>query len=212
MLKKSVLLVMTLFLIGNAAGQNAKVLEFEVGYLKPKDIKGGMIYSGKYGLVVDERVDISLGVDFFHSSYTEEATVEYGEQGQVGYDTKIRSLDYSAMLLPLSLNATVRFPVQPPLSFYAGAGFTYQFLFNKVTNYQDDKKETQKFHGTGWIFRGGIEYNLGSKSSLIVETFYDLGKVKRNLDESIDGLPRWDEVDLGGFGFRGGLKMELSRY
>ena len=212
MLKKSVLLAMALFLVGNVLGQNAKVLEFEVGYLKPKDIKGGMVYSGKYGLVVDERVDISFGVDLFHSSYSEETTVGYGQEGQAGYTTKTLALDYSALLLPLSLNATVRFPLQPPLAFYGGAGFTYQFLFNKVTNYADDKKETQKFHGTGWIFRGGIEYGLGSKSSLIAEAFYDLGKVKRNLDETTDGLPRWAEVDLGGFGFRGGLKMELSRY
>jgi opacity protein-like surface antigen len=212
MLRKSILLVMVLCLSGIVLGQSAKVLEFEVGFLKPKDIKRGMIYSAKYGLVVDERVDISFGVDLFHSSYSEEATVEYGEQGQVGYETKTLALDYSALLLPLSLNATARFPLQPPLSLYAGAGFSYQFLFNKVTNYEDDKKETQKFHGMGWIFRGGVEYGLGSKSSLIVETFYDLGKVKRNLDESTDGLPRWDEVNLGGFGFRAGLKMELSRY
>jgi len=203
---------MVLVLGGRVLAQNAKVLEFEVGYLNPKDIKGGMIYSGKYGLVVDERVDISLGLDFFHSSYTEETTVEFGETGRVGYETRVRALDYSAYLLPLSINATVRFPLEPPLGLFAGAGFAYQFLFSKVKNYQEDLSETQRFRGTGWIFRGGIEYSLGSRSSLIAEAFYDLGKVSRNLDKTPDGLPRWDEVNLGGFGFRGGLKVELYRY
>ena len=198
-----------LFSVGLVFGQNAKVLEFEVGYLNPKDIKGGMIYSGKYGIVVDERVDLSLGLDFFHSTYTKESTVGYGEIGQSNYTTQVLELEQTAYLLPISLNATVRFPVQPPLNVFAGAGFSYQFLFNKVNNLADDVKKTLTFRGTGWIFRGGVEYNLGSKSSLLVELFYDLAKVSRDLDDSVNGLPTYDEVDLGGIGFRAGLKMEI---
>lgn len=209
--KKIAIVLLVCFSAGLVFGQNAKVLEFEVGYLNPKDVEGGMIYSGKYGIVVDERVDLSLGLDFFHSSYTQESTVgdEVVVNGQVTSTTKQLELEQSAYLLPISLNATVRFPVQPPLNVFAGAGFSYQMLFNKINNLEDDVSKTLTFRGTGWIFRGGVEYNLGSKSSLLLELFYDLATVSRDLGESELGLPTYDEVDLGGIGFRAGLKMEI---
>lgn len=210
MLKRTVLLVLILGFAGISLAQNDNVLEFHVGYLNPKGVEGGMIYSGKYGIVVDERVDISLGVDFFHSSYTKDETVTLPvATGQTQAQEVMRSIENKAFLIPISLNAKVIFPLQPPVNAYAGAGFSYQMLFNKVENYEDDVSETQRYGGTGWIFRGGIEYELGSRSSLLIEAFYDLAKVSRNLDDSTDGLPRREEVNLGGVGFRAGLRMML---
>lgn len=210
MLKRTVLFILVLGFAGMSFAQNDNVLEFQIGHFNPKDVEGGMIYSGKYGVVVDERVDISLGVDFFHSSYTKDETVTLPQStGQTQSQEVVRAIENTAYLIPISLNAKVIFPMTPPVNAYAGAGFSYQMLFNKVENFEEDVSETQRYGGTGWIFRGGIEYDLGSRSSLLLEAFYDLAKVSRDLDDSTDGLPRWDEVNLGGFGFRAGLRMLL---
>ena len=36
-----------------------------------------------------------------------------------------------------------------------------------------------------------------------------MGKTKRNVDETVKGLPVWDEVDISGLGIRAGLRLEF---
>ena len=59
------------------------------------------------------------------------------------------------------------------------------------------------------MVRAGIEYNIGSRSSVLIEALYNIGKAKRNVNETVAGLPVWDEVDLTGLGFRAGLRLEF---
>lgn len=201
-------MLVVLFAGFSFASQNAKVLEFEIGRLSPGDVDGGMIYSGKYGIVVDERVDISLGLSYFNSTTTETATLAKGSEAGATVETKTLEYEQTTALLPISANATVRFPIQPPLNLFAGAGFSYQFAFNKFKNYEEKVEEKLNLRGTGWIFRGGVEYNLGSKSSLLLEMFYNLAKLKKNENDD-EWQPTWKEQDLSGVGFRAGLKLEI---
>ncbi len=206
--KKMMIALFLMLFTGFAFSQNAKVLEFEIGRLSPGDVESGMIYTGKYGIVVDERVDISLGISYFNSSGTETRTLEKGSVGDVGYETKTLDYEQTTALLPISANATVRFPLQPPLNLFAGAGFSYQFAFNTFKNYDEKIEEKLNLRGTGWIFRGGVEYNLGSKSSLLMEMFYNLANLKKN-ENNDEWQPVWKEQDLSGAGFRAGLKLEI---
>jgi hypothetical protein len=56
--------------------------------------------------------------------------------------------------------------------------------------------------------RAGIEYKLGSRSSIIGEGFYNSCKAKGDR-KKINGMPSWQEVDLSGFGFKVGVRVEL---
>jgi len=87
-----------------------------------------------------------------------------------------------------------------------GGSLTYQFLFNTEHNFEENIKEKRNYSGFGWMARAGIEYNIGSRSSLLIEAFYNSCKVKGNKEKK-QGLPVWDEVDVSGLGFRAGVRL-----
>ena len=208
-LKKIVVPICILIAAGSITAQNMKSLEFQVGSFNPKDTPAGIIWDVKYGIAVDEAVDIHLGVAWFHKSYEEVSTVAVGEtESGVETTTKEAALEYTTNLLPITASATIHLPMNSPLGIYFGAGLSWQFLFNKENNYDDEISETRTYNGGGWNARVGAEYELGSKSSLIAEMFYNNCKVKGNKDKK-EGLPVWDEVDVTGLGFKIGLRVEI---
>jgi outer membrane protein W len=210
MFKKSCIFLLTLLgLCGVLYGQSATVLEVRGGYMNPKDAAAGLIIGVGYGILVDERVDIGLGIDYFHKNYKEETKVaDQDYQSGVHESTVIRELEYSTHLLPVSANVTVHLPFQPPLYWYVGGSVSYQFLFNEENNYVEAISEKRTYRGWGWMIRAGIDYNIGSRSSLMLEAFYNSCKVKAN-EEKKEGLPVWEEVDVSGLGFRAGLRLEF---
>ena len=180
------------------------------GYLNPKGTQAGTILGASYGISVDERVDISLGLGYFHKNYeqlTEVADTSYASG--VVENTVTKELEYSTTLLPISANVVIRIPFQPPLSYYVGGSLTYNFLFNNEKNFEEDISEKRTYKGFGWILRAGIDYSIGSRSSILIECLYNMGKTKRNVDETVKGLPVWDEVDISGLGIRAGLRLEF---
>lgn len=209
-MRKMIALCIAGFLMGTAAARGGvRLLEIHGGYWDPKGIASGFIFGGNYGIAVDERVDISLGLSYFYRNYRKDTEVA-GEDYQSGVNetTVMTELEYNTTLIPITANATIRFPFGRPLYWFAGGSVAYQFLFNTENNYQEDIKERRFYRGFGWMVRGGIEYAIGSRSSIILEAFYNRCKVKGNKDK-VDGLPVWNEVDVSGLGFRAGLKLEF---
>ncbi len=194
---------------GLAAGQGMNVLEFQVGYFGPKDTKAGLILGGNYGISVDERVDLSLGISYFHRGYTKKTEVASGTTGPGSkYTTVENPLEYSTTILPLTANATVHIPFQPPWGLYLGGSLAYEFLFDKYTNRTTNTSEKSNFRGFGWMARAGMEWNLGSRSFLTMEAFYNSCKAKGSKKE-VNGIPTWSEVDVSGLGFRAGFRVTL---
>jgi hypothetical protein len=196
--------------VGFVNAQGLRLLEFQAGTLNPKGTRAaGLILGGQYGVVVDERVDIGIGLAVFHKGFTEKTSVNSGTTSSgTGWTTETMPLEYSTTLLPITINATVHFPFESALGLYAGGSLAYEFLFDKYTNHETDKSEKSTFKGFGWMARAGVEFFLGSRSSLTGEVFYNGCKVKGNSKE-VNGIPMWDEVNVSGFGFRGGLRLEL---
>ena len=208
--KNTIIIFIVLGLSSLALGQGVSVLEVRGGYLNPKDTNGGMIIGGSYGISIDERVDLSLGLSYFHKNYRKETAVaDTNYISGIREQTVVRDLEYSTTLLPVTASVNIRFPFQRPVYWYVGGSVTYQFLFNKEDNYEEAISEKRTYKGWGWMLRAGIEYGIGSRSALLLEAFYNIGKVKRNVDETIEGLPVWDEVDVSGLGFRTGLRLEF---
>lgn len=202
--------ILILVAFGFVQAQGVKVLELHGGYINPKGTNAGFIFGGSYGISFDERVDFSLGLSYFHKSYTKQS--EVADTGYVSglYErTVIKELEYSTTILPITANINIRIPFQPPLFWVAGGGIAYRFLFNTEKNFNEDISDKRNYNGFGWVVRAGIEYNLGSRSSVVLEGIYNGGKVKRNKEETIQGLPVWDEVDVSGLGIRAGLRLEF---
>ena len=196
--------------MGLVYGQGVRILEIRGGYLNPKATNAGLILGGSYGISIDERVDISLGFSYFHKNYSKESQVaDTSYVSGVQEKTVKKEMEYSTTLLPISANVTIRIPFQPPVYYYVGGSLTYQFLFNNEKNFEQSISEKRNYKGWGWVLRAGIEYTIGSRSSLMLEAFYNIGKVKRNVEETVKGLPIWNEVDMSGLGFQAGLRLEF---
>jgi hypothetical protein len=85
---------------------------------------------------------------------------------------------------------------------------SWEILFNKETNYTDNVSESRHYSGFGYIIRAGIQYNIGSRSDLVVQLIYNGCTVTGN-EEQKHGLPTWDEVNVSGLGITGGLRLLL---
>jgi hypothetical protein len=207
---KKILVLFSMGCIGIVSAQNMKVLEIQGGSFNPKGARrAGFIFGANYGVCVDERIDLTLGLSIYRKSYSEETPVDSAVTStQTQTVTVLNPLEYSTTIIPITASATVHVPFQPPLGFYFGGSLAYEFLFDKYTNYQTGEKDSPTFNGFGWMARAGIEYALGSRSSITLEGFYNGCKVKSDR-KKIAGIPSWREVDLSGFGFKAGLRLEL---
>jgi len=206
--KKYAVIICVMLALGSVMGQNMKSLEFMVGSLNPENLKSGMIWDFKYGIAVDEAVDISLGIAYFRKTYKEETTVADSVNSTEDYTTKQQTLEYNSNLFPITANATIHTPISPQFGVYFGAGLSWQILISKENNFEENIDETRNYNGFGWVARVGAEWQLGTRSSLIGELYYNNCKVKGN-KEIKTGLPTWDEVDVTGLGFKVGLRVEL---
>ncbi|MFO7890082.1 MAG: hypothetical protein R6V04_07060 [bacterium] len=196
--KTSVIILVIFVLVSSVYSQSTKVLKFKGGYFNPKSLKGSIIFSGSYGIAVDERVDLSFGISYFNKT-SKSKDVKYElTQEDVDYDVVDETKEYSHTLLPLSVDLTASFPMQRSFAWIAGGGLTYEFLFLKDAT----------FSGFGWNVFLGIEYEIGSRSSFILEGFYNSCKPKGKKDFPDIGK-KTAEVNVSGIGIRGGIKLVL---
>ena len=177
-IKRQFIISLLFIFAGMSSGQGYRMLEIRGGYLGPKDTKSGLILGGSYGVSIDERVDLSIGIDYFHKTYEQESLVaDTNYVSGVHEQTVMKQLEYSTTLLPVSAGVNIRIPFEPPLYWFVGGSVTYQFLFNNEKNFEEGISEKRNYRGWGWMLRGGIEYIIGSRSSLLMEAFYNFGKV-----------------------------------
>ncbi len=207
---KHIVLWIVILGVGMASAQSVKFLEIQGGKFNPKGArKPGLIFGLNYGIVVDERVDLGLGISVFHKGYTQKTYVDTS-QTSAGSEVQqvLKPLEYSTTIVPLTANVTIHVPYGRPLGFYFGGSLAYEWLFDRYTNYEDKKEDKARFSGWGWMARAGAELFIGSRSALTGELFYNSSKVKGER-KKIAGIPSWKEVDLSGLGFRLGLRVEL---
>ena len=121
---------------------------------------------------------------------------------------KVQSIEYLTALIPVSLNLTLHFPLQPPFYWHAGGSLSYQFLLNTENNYEENIEERRFYSGFGWGLCAGVEYGIGSRSAVMAELFYNHGVLKGD-EEMKAGLPSWKEVDVSGLGVRAGVRFHF---
>jgi hypothetical protein len=208
-MKKTVIIIMSLFLAAAVQAQGYRTLEIRGGYFNPKDAQTGLILGSVYGISFDERVSLGLGMDFFYRDYTKETVIaqEISESGLVISEVA-RSVEYKTTFLPISLNLDIRFPTQRYLNWYVGGSITYELLFNSENNYVDGVKEHRFYSGFGWMSRAGLELLIGSRSAVFLEAVYNSCKVGGN-KEMKERLPVWKELNMTGLGFRTGVRLDI---
>ena len=205
-------LVMLLLLASQAISaypRGNSTFGINAGYQNPKDTKHGMLFGIMLGKAFDEAVDIALGADVFHTSYTEETNVAKEVENGMTVSTMQTSVEYTRTILPLSLNVNVKVPAGRYFGYYFRGGLNYEFLFSKEKNYELKKTENRNFGGLGWHGSAGLYYLIGSNSTLVGTLFYNNCTVKHSLEESVQGLPIPEKVNLSGLGFRVGVVVDI---
>ena len=198
--KISAIILITMILVSNLYSQSIKVLKFKGGFFDPKGMENSLILNGSYGIAIDERVDLSFGLSYFNKTSKSKDVKFEGSQDNVDYTVVDETTEYSNTLLPLSVDLTASFPMQRSFAWIAGGGLTYEFLFLKDAT----------FSGFGWNIFLGLEYEIGSRSSFIIEGFYNSCKPQGKID--IEGLGKTTaEVNVSGIGIRGGIKLLLLK-
>jgi hypothetical protein len=178
----------------------------KLGYLYPKDAKSGFMIGTEISDDVDESVSLGVSVNLFRKTFTGlQAVATQNFQSGVTETTVQKELEFSTTFLPIMGQATMHFPSRGNLSWYAGAGLGYEFLWNNEKNFIDNTSARRNYKGFAWMADAGLSHRLGSRSALLLEVFYHNAKVKRNKTDSPANLPVWSEVNLSGFGFRVGL-------
>jgi hypothetical protein len=179
------------------------------GYLNPKDVKSGLSVGGTWGTSVDESVDIGIGFDVYHKSYQEETQVAKETRDDIKSETVATELEYSRTVLPIMAEINVKVPMGRYMGYFLRGNIGYSFLWSKEKNYQEKTNETRSFSGFGWQAAAGIYYEIGSRSTLTADLFYNRNEVSRDVENSTAGLPISERVDLSGLGLRLGVLLDL---
>ena len=189
------------------AQQRYGVTNLKIGYFGPKDANGGLIVGGSLGSAVDERVDVGLGVDFYTGGNKKEVVTGSETIGGITEKETYLDSESSLTLIPITALINVKIPASYDLFYTVGGGAGYGLLWTKESEYSTtgDKTGTKSrfYRGFRWMITGGFMYKLGSRSSLILEAFYDsseLSRKKENLSY---------KVNPSGFGIRTGVRIGI---
>jgi hypothetical protein len=185
------------------------ILAIHAGYTNPKDTQSGMLIGASFGTAIDEAVNIGIGLDVFHKTYTEESKVAEVDEEGLTTKTYVTSVEYARTMLPLMLVLNAKIPASRYAGYFVRGALGYEFLISKEKNYEQNSSKTRNFGGLGWQLAGGLYYNIGRRSTLVADVFYNNADVSRSVQKSDKGLPVSERVDLSGLGFRLGVQLEM---
>jgi hypothetical protein len=114
--------------------------------------------------------------------------------------------------------ATVRIgvPADLPVIPYGGLGLGWGLLWEKVFIAEDTSVEPPNekideinfYNGFNWTIQLGARYPLSPNASFYGETFYNGGKMKKDIEKGAEGIT-WDEIDMSGLGLRLGIEVRI---
>lgn len=185
------------------------IFSISAGYLHTKDTKGGMFAGASIGTAIDEAVDIGIGFDLFHKTYSDETQVAKEDQVGMTSETYVTEVEYTRTILPLMVILNIKIPVSRYFGYFIRGGLGYEFLFSKERNFKENITQTRKFGNIGWQGAGGFYYQVGRRSTLLFNVMYNSCEVRRDIEKSNKGLPVSQRVDISGLGFRLGVLIDV---
>lgn len=157
------------------------------------------------GPAIDERIQIGVGLDWYHESQSQRdvvgETVQNGRPVTVTRELARASSDLVPLQAFLQVNlGSGRGPVP-----YAGIAGEYQVLFLSATDFQTGADYHATFGGWGWQAWGGVALPLSGRSRLFGEVFLNSGEVGRDVEDAAAAVTYRETADADGVGMRFGL-------
>lgn len=207
------ILMITVGLMGDTA------INIRGGVLFPSGSETGFMPGLSYGVNVDNVVELSAGFDFFYRTYEDTETVDLSETGTGSTLESVQaSTDFKTFYVPIMATIKVAVPVELPVTPYGGVGLGWGLLYEDIFiaggKTEDGKEydpvdEKDLYNGFNWALQLGAKYELSPNVHLYGETFYNFGKMKKDVEKTKFGRT-WDEVDMSGLGLRLGIEMRLK--
>lgn len=203
-----VLAAIFMFNVATSSAQ-IRLTGIRLGYLDPKGSQAGFIGGLDLTAQVDESLELGVTINGFRKSYEKTTTIAQEVSAGGLIEKRVQQeLAFTTFFLPILAEAIVHFG-QEDFHLFANGGLGYEMLWNNENNLALRKRERRYYSGFTWLAGGGFQQRIGSRSAFIGEVFYHNAIVKRDQTKNSEGLPVWSQVDLSGFGFRGGLRFGL---
>jgi hypothetical protein len=184
-----------------------KFSEFQAGVLIPEDAETGFIGGVTFGRMVDESVGWGIEIDYYRKTYIKQTKVPQEEQGQTEPVLVITEIENSTTMLPVYFKLMAHTQLLPKLDLRLGGGVGYEFMWNSVSNYVENKADTRFYSGFTWQAGAGLAMQLSRASDLFLDLSYHGGKPSRGESTNEEGLPVYTEVNMSGFMIRGGIRL-----
>ncbi|GJQ62398.1 MAG: hypothetical protein SCALA702_14510 [Melioribacteraceae bacterium] len=186
---------------------------FKIGFFSPQASDGGLILGYQGGKYVDEYIDIGWSVDWFNKNYTDKSLANQFNEFNPGISGEVNELRAKTNLhdIPIMFNLTGYFDAGRRLAAFASVGVGAEILLVFYRDYQNpDEDELKGAFDFSWRLSGGVIYELGRRSELILEVGYHASEPSWEFEVEDDlGRKRVFErkYDMSGMMMRAGVKI-----
>ncbi len=214
---KKTLIIMAVMLLLIPTLHANKGLNVRLGFLSPSATKIGIFPGISYGFNIDNIVDMGIGGDFFYRNERQTRTISVSETpGGTEVEQKQVGSDLTTYYVPLMAAVRIGVPVDLPVIPYGGVGLGWGLLWEKVFIAEDTTVEPPNekidevnfYNGFNWSVQLGAKYPLSENASFYGETFYNGGKMKKDIERGAEGIT-WDEINMSGLGLRLGIEVRI---
>jgi Outer membrane protein beta-barrel domain len=211
---KVLMVVFAMMMLALPAMAAQQVIGIQLGFHNPKATDTGFIIGGTIGSEIDERFDISVGLDFYRKSYEETTTIAQDDGAGGLIHQEVTDVKSSVVMLPLMFHARYKIPlgsdVNVPLTPYIQGGLGYIMSWYGYENYETGADENSYFGGFGFRIALGAMYQMGSSSQFSFEFYYMSASLSHEEDDEEIGRPVKSELDMSGLGVRLGLHFGMG--
>ncbi|MCB5230837.1 MAG: outer membrane beta-barrel protein [Candidatus Cloacimonas sp.] len=195
----------------------ANAMNVRVGFLAPSGADTGVFPGLSYGVNVDNVVEVGFGFDYFYKNFQEKRYVEFdtSSAGNNIDHARVNS-DITTYYIPVMGTIRVSLPMELDVVPYIGTGLGWGLLWEDIfiaedltpNNEHNKIDEVNFYNGINWTLQFGVKYALSQNASIYGETFYNGGKMKKNVRRDSSGIT-WSELNMSGAGLRIGVELRL---
>lgn len=206
-MKKIMSLIVLVFALISTSSAQLPYTEVKFGYFRPEDTTDGYLFGVHLGRMIDESLSWGMEINYFRKTYQELTKVPDPTQ-TTNPQIVTKNLEFVTQILPVWAKLNYEHAISPRSPFFlrASAGIGWEFVWNREDNYQDGISDTRFYNGFGWQLATGIGTEISSKAVFFLDAFYNGARVKRGND-TIQGLPTWEELDISGIGLKVGVSI-----
>ena len=207
------IIMITILITMMSMYSQGKIGAIKAGMFFPEACDGGFDLGIEYGLHIDTNLDVSVEMGWFKKEY-EDKDVEK-DMSTVYNLNAVDSKQLSETTIydfPIMVMVTAKFPINFQYKWFATGGLGAEMLYASYYTYDntDVKDESELAFDFNWKLGGGLIYNLGERSEVLVEAAYHYSKPGYEYeveDNSGNDVTYKREYDMSGLLGRVGVRF-----